>query len=633
MRLRPSTFAVLTTAFVAAAVVWTLASASALSMTFDEPHHLATGIEWWQFGTYRWWTENPPLPKVLTALGPYLAGVRLPARPTAETGIWSTGINLLEDGGARVLMLARLGTLPWLLLALGFTFALAGGRKQMRAAFVATALVATYPPLLGHAGLATTDIAAVATVLGFLLAFDRWAEAPSRARAVVVGVALALASLCKLTAPLLCAVLALAWLCGRRVARGRWLADGTVAGAGAGAARVGARAVVAQVALAAVATLVVIWAGYRFSVGRLDQLPPMDYMGTPALAPVGQRSWLLAWLARVPLPAPEFWHGFLFLKAHDAHGHLAFLFGQTREHGFHSFYLVGLALKSPLPFLALLVPALGVAFARFGRHALGPRGLGAGLAAVAALAFSAIITVNIGLRHMLVVVPLLAIFAARALVPWIETLAPRRRAIAGAALGLAIAANAVTVERARPEVMAYFNPLAGREPGHALIDSDLDWGQDMLLLKRELAAREVSELHYGLFAIVNPCDLGMPKMVPLEPGRRVTGWIALSEQFYRSGLHFSFRRESCAPHARVPVSRRPGGRVRLAQGCGAGDARGGVGAALLRSLTLTSSRGRSPGVSGGPSSTVLSRSDTASSPALIRIALPGDLCGEPRYNA
>ena len=42
--------------------------------------------------------------------------------------------------------------------------------------------------------------------------------------------------------------------------------------------------------------------------------------------------------------------------------------------------------------------------------------------------------------------------------------------------------------------MAYFNPLAGREPGHALIDSDLDWGQDFLLLKRELRARQILSL-------------------------------------------------------------------------------------------------------------------------------------------
>ena len=290
--------------------------------------------------------------------------------------------------------------------------------------------------------------------------------------------ALALASLCKLTAPLLCAVLAVAWLAGRRMASGRWLGDG--------GAPPRVRALLAQAALAAAAMLVVVWAGYRFSVGRLEDLPPMAYMGTPVLPPPGQRGALLSWLARVPLPAPEFWHGFLFLRAHDAHGHLAYLFGQTREHGFRSFYLVGLALKSPLPFLVMVMVAVAAALRPLRPPRRGRPRPRRGAGAVAALAFSAILTVNIGLRHMLIVVPLLAIFTARALAPWIESLAPSRQVIAGAAIGLLLAIQAAVVERARPELMAYFNPLAGAEPGHALIDSDLDWGQDMLLLQREL---------------------------------------------------------------------------------------------------------------------------------------------------
>lgn len=537
----------LTIAFVAAAIVWAIASASVLSQTFDEPHHLATGLEWWQFGTYRWWTENPPLPKLVTALGPYLAGVRLPGPPATLHNPWEVGIDLLDGGGARILMLARVGTLLFLLLTLGLTFALAGGRKHVLPAFLATALTATYPPLLGHAGLATTDVAAVATVLGFLLALDRWADGPSRGRALAVGATLALASLCKLTAPLLCAVLGLAWLGGRRGSRGSWFADGIRR----------RRDLAFQAALAALSFVVVVWAGYRFSTGRLDDLPAMGYMNTPVLPPAGQRSAFVAWLCRLPLPAPEFWHGFLFLRAHDAHGHMAFLFGQTREHGFRSFYLVGLLLKSPLPFLFLLAAALPAVFRRAGRKGLGPRGLGAALAAVAALVFSMIITVNIGLRHMLVVVPLLAIFVACAAARWFERPALPRRRIAGTALALLLVTQVAIVARARPELMAYFNPLAGREPGHALIDSDLDWGQDILLLKRELRARQISSLHYGLFAIVNTCDPEMPELLPLLPGRPVTGWVVLSEQFYRSGLHFSFRRESCAPHARYPFHADP----------------------------------------------------------------------------
>ncbi len=544
---------ILTGALVVAAVAWTVGSASQLSHTFDEPHHLATGIEWWQFGTYRWWTENPPLPKVVTAFVPYLAGMRLPDKPTElHAAPWTSGIELLDAarGYQHALMLARLGTVSFLLLTLGLTFALAGGRTRPLSAFTATALVATYPPLLGHAGLATTDVAAVATVLLFLFLLDRWAEHPSRGRAAALGAGFALATLCKLTAPAFCLASGLAWLAARRWALRRATTSGD------GDPSVPAvppwRALAGQMALAGAAAFLVIWAGYRFSVGRLDDLPPMNYIGTPVLPPPGQRSALLAWFCRLRLPAPEFWDGFLFLKAHDKHGHSAFLFGQIRDRGgFWDFYLVGLLLKSPLPFLLLLAACLP-ALLRKGRAPLDARALGAGLAALAVLALSTLLTVNIGLRHLLVVVPLLAIFIAGAVTPWLEDLARRgrrERIVATLAFSALLVAGVITVERARPQLMAYFNPLAGREPGHALIDSDLDWGQDFLLLKRELRARQISSAHYGFFGTMNPCDPDLPQLLPLIPKLPVTGWIVLSEQFYRSDFFVSIRRDSCAsPH-------------------------------------------------------------------------------------
>src|SRR3954454_25342566 len=124
---------ILTGAFVVAAVAWTVGAAASLSHTLDEPHHLATGIEWWQFGTYRWWTENPPLPKVVTAFIPYLAGMRLPGRPAIDSPPWTAGIELLDAAPSyeHALMLARLGMVAFLLLTLGLTFVLAGGRKRL----------------------------------------------------------------------------------------------------------------------------------------------------------------------------------------------------------------------------------------------------------------------------------------------------------------------------------------------------------------------------------------------------------------------------------------------------------------------------------------------------------------------
>jgi len=541
---------VLTAAFVVAAVAWTVGSAAALSHTFDEPHHLATGIEWWQFGTYRWWTENPPLPKVVSAIVPYLAGMRLPARPVSlDSRPWLAGIEMLEAAPSyeHALMLARLGTAGFLLLALGLTFALAGGRRRLPSAFLATALVATYPPLLGHAGLTTTDVAAVATVLLFLFSLDRWADRPSLARAAQVGGGLALATLCKLTAPVLCVAVAVAWLGARRWALGAWTERQP-----AWRARLG------QVGTGAAAAFMVVWAGYRFSVGRLDDLPPMDYIGTPVLPAPGQRSALLAWFCRLRLPMPEFWHGFLFLKAHDRHGHAAYLLGRIRDRGgFWDFYLVGLLLKSPLPFLLLLLACLP-ALLRPRRARLDARALGGGLAALAVLALSTRLPVNIGLRHLLIVVPLLAIFMAGCLTPWPADLTGRPRSLAWSVLGALLAMGVVTVERARPQLMAYFNPLAGREPGGALVDSDLDWGQDFLLMKRELRARQIPSAHYGFFGTVNPCSPDGPSLLPLVPNVPVTGWVVLSEQFFRSNFFVSIGRVSCnSPHYQFNLA--PGG--------------------------------------------------------------------------
>lgn len=551
----------LTVAFVVAAVAWTVTSSRALSTTFDEPHHLTTGLAWWQYGNARWWTENPPLPKIAIAALPYLAGLRLPADPAAapDRDPWSAGLELLDrrSDAERMLRLARLGTMAFLLLTLGMTFLLAGGRKRPMEAFLATALVATYPPLLGHAGLATTDVAAVSTVLLFLLAFHRWADRPSRGGAAAVGAAFACALLCKLTAPLFCATVGAGWLVGRRLGGDAWLGGPT------DGAR-GKRDLLIQLGAAAIVAFLVTWAGYRFSIGRLEAFAPADYLDTPVIPPMAVRSPFMRWLCHLPLPAPEVLHGALFLRAHDQHGHTAFLFGRLSEHGFWNFYLVGLLMKSPLPFLGAVTAAVVVLAGRLRRAVkrVDAGSLSTGLAALGTLALSTVMTVNIGVRHLLCAAPLLALFGARTLAPLIQSnLAAddqRRRILTLGALASMLIANVVTVQRAHPELFAYFNPLAGSEPGHALIDSDLDWAQDMGLLKRELRSRRIDSIHYGLFAIVNPCDPEMPKMHPLAPGQPVGGWIVLSEQFYRSTLHFSFRRASCAPDAKYQFHADPG---------------------------------------------------------------------------
>jgi hypothetical protein len=60
-------------------------------------------------------------------------------------------------------------------------------------------------------------------------------------------------------------------------------------------------------------------------------------------------------------------------------------------------------------------------------------------------------------------------------------------------IGMLVAAFAVESARAYPHYLAYFNPLVSREEAYRhLVDSNLDWGQDLPGLKRWLESPEAA---------------------------------------------------------------------------------------------------------------------------------------------
>ena len=182
----------LATLLVVGIVCWHVtATYTVLSHTVDEPTHIAAGMEWLESGTHRLHSENPPLSRVPLGLGPHLAGLRLPPEGLS----FRRGTDVLYSGESyqRNLVLTRVGALPFFLLAILlvwlWTRKLGGGR----AAFVAVASFCTVPPVMGHAGLASTDIAFVATFSLALYTCVRWLESPTRRRAVGFGLGVGLA--------------------------------------------------------------------------------------------------------------------------------------------------------------------------------------------------------------------------------------------------------------------------------------------------------------------------------------------------------------------------------------------------------------------------------------------------------
>jgi hypothetical protein len=130
--------------------------------------------------------------------------------------------------------------------------------------------------------------------------------------------------------------------------------------------------------------------------------------------------------------------------------------------------------------------------------------------------------VAIGLRHLLPVYPFACMLAAAGLFRW------RPLAIALGAWLL------IATTIAHPDYLAYFNEAAFGRPDFFLVDSDLDWGQDILRLTRTVDARTQS-LTIAYFGTADLRRHNLPPFHTLRQGEAPYGWMALSLTILRKG--------------------------------------------------------------------------------------------------
>ena len=202
----------------------------------------------------------------------------------------------------------------------------------------------------------------------------------------------------------------------------------------------------------------------------------------------------------------DLFRGINDLRAHNAQGHPSYLFGEVRQGGWWYYFPVALWFKSTLPLL--------VAFALGIRKRTAP--LVAAFAVILGIAMLS--RISIGVRHVLPLYPLMAIVAAYGVMQL-------RKPFAIAVILAQIASFAL----AHPDHLAYFNLTAGRDPSRILLDSNLDWGQDLLRLEDACAKHAVESLHIAYFGSADLRRHRLPRLAPLRPFTPTTGWIAISE--------------------------------------------------------------------------------------------------------
>jgi len=254
---------------------------------------------------------------------------------------------------------------------------------------------------------------------------------------------------------------------------------------------------------------------YQFVSRMFNGLPAEESGGPP---PMGNR-FRDSWMAALPVPLPVDYLSGIDVQRRDFEGHMppSFLAGEWKKGGWWYYYLYALAVKVPLGTLALVLWGLLLFVLR---RPAGPRLLDELTLWLPALAVLVLVSSQTGFNHhMRYVLPLFpfVLIAASKTACYLQSAQWKRGLLVLALLLWSIGSSL----HVYPHSLSYFNELAGGpDNGHRyLLDSNIDWGQDLLFLKEWVEAHpEAASLGLAYFNFIDYRVCGVEyASVPPDP--------------------------------------------------------------------------------------------------------------------
>ena len=362
------------------------------------------------------------------------------------------------------------------------------------------------PTVLANAQMITPDTAAAAFGVAAGYLFWQWLRDPSWCRVLTLGFVLGLTELCKTTWLVLIPLWPALWVLDRF---GR--PDGCLIRRKEGA----------QLMVAGMLATLVLNAGYGFE-GTCQRVADFEFisnsLSTETVTGIRTNRFTGTVVGDLPVPLPRNYVQGIDVQKRDFElGMWSYLRGEWRTEGWWYYYLYGLLVKTPIG--TLLLAALSALTGPFLRHP------GAGwreemvllIPGLTVLGFVSSQTgFNHHLRYVLPALPFLFIWVGR-----VSTYRGQFRRIWTSALLIAAAAAAVSSLRIYPHAMSYFNEAAGGPLGGSahLVDSNIDWGQDLLYLKAWYDTHpEARPFHLAYFGGVDPRAAGIEfSLLPSGP--------------------------------------------------------------------------------------------------------------------
>lgn len=461
------------------------------SPNWDEMAHLPSGLNHWKSGAFDLYRVNPPLVRMVAAI-PVLFTPAQRDQPGGHTdSVYSRaefelGRQFIKDNGAasfRCFTLARWAVIPLCLIGPWICFCWARELYGATSGIVAVVLYSFCPNMLAWGASITPDAAAASFGILSGYTFWRWLRDPRWPRALAAGAAMGLAELAKTTWIVLFVLWPLLWMIWRLR---RNSPDGSQNVNPQGCPTPMPPLSQLSAILLVASYLINLGYGFEDSFKPLGEYPFISRaLSGESLPPQGANRFAASWWAplRVPFPA-NFVRGIDVQRFDFEQKKWSYLRGEQRNGGWWYYYLYGLLVKSPLGTLALV--AISAWLAAVARLRNSRSGL---LDELVLLAPPAAVLVLISsqtgfsryLRYAVPALPFMYVAASRAAAVLVD-----KRAAAAIGVATVLAASVVESLWAFPHSQSFFNSVAGGpRGGHAhLLDANIDWGQDLLFLKR-----------------------------------------------------------------------------------------------------------------------------------------------------
>ena len=499
----------------------TITSFTQQSPTIDEPVHLLGGYSYLKWGDFRVNPEHPPLVKMWAALPLLWMDVHDP-RPA--NALWKQILGT-EPGGpvypfardmffarndaARLFFYAKLQIII-LSIVLGiFVYLWSCELFGIKAAIVSLFLYGLDPNILAHSAIIHTDLP---FAVWFFIGTYFFCRALTELTWVNLLLATVVFGCAAITKHSFMAIVPVWVILGMiKIFSSEPQSRALVSGSRLASSRIQKMLVLmGLISCAAIAAYFSIWAvyGFRFNAVPGGEAPLFMPQIPPAHKSIVEiiRSFLFEHRIFPEALISGYLYNFKIWK------HSAYLLGKISEDGFWSYFPIAFAVKTPLPTLLMLAVSAGWGWMFFKKRLTVLLWLI--IPALVYFALAVLSRFNLGIRHLLPIYPFLfVLIGATVHELWREGLRSARGGLL--VLGFWYLWSAVS---SYPHYLSFFNELAGGpEHGHkVLLDSNLDWGQDLKGLKRWMERNGVTRVQLVYFGTADPKYYGIDDFYSTE---------------------------------------------------------------------------------------------------------------------